>query len=53
MAQHVKVNPNTDEMLSALSVKRKAEHAAVRTKQDIIAELVAGLYKKEVPICKK
>ena len=48
MAQHVKVNPNTDEMLTALSAKRKGEHAAIRTKQDIAADLILKQYKKEI-----
>ncbi|QZI87785.1 hypothetical protein PODOV050v2_p0023 [Vibrio phage 66E30.1] len=48
MAQHVKVNPTTDEMLSKLSEKRKRENSFIRTKQDIAAEAIVALYKKEM-----
>jgi hypothetical protein len=48
MAQHVKVNPSTDDMLNKLSEKRKREESFIRTKQDIAAEAIAALYKKEM-----
>lgn len=48
MAQHVKVNPSTDQMLTKLSKKRKAEEAFIKTKQDIAAEAIKAHYKKEM-----
>jgi len=48
MAQHVKVNPSTDQMLTEMSAKRKDENALVRTKTDIAAEAIAIQYKKEM-----
>ena len=48
MAQHVKVNPSTDQMLNEMSSKRKGENALVRTKTDIAAEAIAIQYKKEM-----
>ena len=48
MAEVVKVKPSTDKMLTELSAKRKAEDSLARTKQDIVAELVKGLYKREM-----
>ena len=47
MAQYLKVSPVTDNQLTELSKKRKAEHAVSRSKQDIAAEAVAALHKKE------
>ena len=44
----VKVTPQTNELLDKLSEKRKEEGAFIRTKQDIVAEAVQALYKKEV-----
>lgn len=47
MAQHVKVKPSTDKMLSELSDKRKGEESFIKSKQDIAAEAIEALYKKE------
>ena len=48
MAEVVRIKPSTDKMLAELSVKRKSIDAIARTKQDIVAELVSALYKKEM-----
>ena len=48
MAQHVKITISTDKMLNELSAKRKNADELVRTKQDIAAEAIAVLYKKEM-----
>ena len=48
MAQHVKVTTSTNKMLDKLSGKRKSEESLVRTKQDIAAEAIIYLYKKEM-----
>ena len=48
MAQHVKVKPSTDKMLTELSEKRKYEEAFIKSKQDIAAESIEALYKKEM-----
>jgi hypothetical protein len=48
MAQHVKVKPSTDKMLTELSEKRKGEEAFIKSKQDIAAEAIEILYKKEI-----
>lgn len=48
MAQHVKVKANTDKMLSELSDKRKGEESFIKSKQDIAAEAIEMLYKKEI-----
>ena len=45
--KQVKVNKTTDDMLTAISKKRKASNSPNRTKQDIIADLVSKQYKKE------
>lgn len=44
----VKVTEQTDALLTELSQKRKSEGALVRTKQDIVAEAIQALYKKEM-----
>lgn len=48
MANHIRVTPMTDELLTALSVKRKAEGKQIKSKQDIAAEAIINLHKKEV-----
>ena len=48
MAQYLKVSPVTDSKLTELSKKRKLEHAGNRSKQDIVAEAIAALFKKEI-----
>lgn len=53
MAQHVKVNPSTDKMLSDISSKRKKECSFIKTKQDIVSEAIAALYKKEIKTTKQ
>jgi len=45
--RHLKVTTETDRMLTELSAKRKSECALVRTKQDIAAEAIQALYRKE------
>lgn len=47
MSINVKVNNLTSKQLSELSAKRKGDNALVRTKIDIVAELVANAHKKE------
>lgn len=42
-----KINKKADEQLTAISNKRKANHAYIKTKQDITAEAIDLLYKKE------
>lgn len=44
----VRISDKTSEMLDKLSEKRKEENAFVRTKQDLVAEAVIQLYKKEI-----
>ena len=44
---NVKTNKKTGEQLSELSAKRKANLEQVRSKQDIVAELVDKAHKKE------
>jgi len=48
MPVNVKTNEKTTEQLTALSKKRKAEHALNKNKQDIVAELIETAYKKEI-----
>ena len=48
MAKQVKVTPSTDEMIEKLSKQRKEKGAFNRSKQDIVAEAVESLFKKEV-----
>ena len=48
MSINIKVNEKTSEQLTALSTKRKSEHDLVRTKQDIVADLVDRAHKKEI-----
>jgi len=48
MAEHIRVDPDTDEQLTELSKKRKKVRAAIRSKQDIAKEAVAALYKREI-----
>jgi len=47
MPVNVKTNDKTTKQLTELSTKRKAEHALIKNKQDIVAELVAIAHKKE------
>lgn len=47
MTINVKTNKRTSEQLTALSKKRKGEQAIVKTKQDIVADLVDKAHKKE------
>ena len=47
MPVNVKTNEKTTKQLTALSKKRKAEHAQNKNKQDIVAELVEVAFKKE------
>ena len=48
MAQHVKIKPNTDKMLNELSEKRKNDEAFIKSKQDIVAQAVEAIYRKEI-----
>ena len=48
MAEHIRVDTDTNEQLTELSKKRKKARAAIRSKQDINKEAVAALYKKEI-----
>jgi len=50
MANQIKVNKLTDKMLSELSEKRKKEQRFIKSKQDINAEAVEFLYKKEMKV---
>lgn len=50
MANQIKVNKLTDKMLSELSEKRKKEQRFIKSKQDINAEAVELLYKKEMKV---
>ena len=43
----VKITPQTNALLDKLSEKRKEEGAFIRTKQDIVAEAVQALFKRE------
>jgi hypothetical protein len=43
----VKVSEKANDMLTEISKKRKADGSLVRTKQDILAELIQSLHKKE------
>jgi len=47
MTINVKTNKRTSEQLTALSKKRKADLSLIKTKQDIVADLVDRAYKKE------
>lgn len=47
MAKRTLINPTTDKELKILSKKRKAEDNPIRTKIDILAELVSKAHKKE------
>ena len=48
MSEVVRVKPNTDKMLDELALKRKESHAFIKSKQDIVAEAVMALHKKEM-----
>ena len=48
MAINIKVNEKTSEQLTALKEKRANEYALTRNKQDLVAEAVDALYKKEI-----
>ena len=45
--KQVRLNPNTDRLLTEMSDKRKADKKLVISKQSIIAELVMNQHKKE------
>ena len=47
MPINVKTNKKTTEQLSELSSKRKESLSLIRTKQDIVADLVDKAHKKE------
>ena len=47
MSSNVRTNKRTDKMLSELSMKRKSQDSFIKSKQDIVAEAVEDLYKKE------
>ena len=42
------ISSDVDQLLNSLSKQRKDKNAPNRSKQDIIAELVRKLYKKEI-----
>ena len=44
---NVKTNAKTSKQLSEISAKRKANLEQIRSKQDIVADLVAKAHKKE------
>lgn len=46
--KQIKLRPNIDEMLTALSKKRKEDGALVFTKQQIVAELVMKQHDHEI-----
>lgn len=48
MAINIKVNEKTSDQLTALKIKRSNEYSLIRTKQDLVAEAVDALYKKEI-----
>ena len=47
------INPVTDQQLSELAFKRKKEFSPIKTKQQIAAQAVALLYRKELSHGKK
>jgi len=47
MPVNVKTNDKTTEQLTDLSKKRKDEQSLIKTKQDIVADLVDKAHKKE------
>ena len=47
MSINVKVSENTSRQLTDLSKKRKDERSLIRTKQDIVADAIDKLHKKE------
>ncbi len=48
MANHIRVTPMTDYLLTELSKKRKNEGKQIKSKQDIAAEAIINLHKKEI-----
>jgi hypothetical protein len=46
--KQVKLNPSIDQLLNEISTTRKSIGHLVSTKQSIVAELIIGLYKKEI-----
>jgi hypothetical protein len=49
MTKQIKLEDKTNEILDILSTGRKESGALVRTKQDIVKELIINLAKKELP----
>ncbi len=48
MAINIKINERTSEQLTSLKKKRVEEFSIIKTKQDITAEAIETLYKKEI-----
>ena len=46
--KQVRLSAQVDELLTKLSEARKNDGALVRTKQDIVAELIIAQHKKEI-----
>jgi hypothetical protein len=47
MSETVKISPLADRRLAELSVKRKKEESTIRSKRDIIGELIRKAHKRE------
>lgn len=47
MTINVKTNERTSKLLTELSLERKIKQALNKTKQDIVAELIAAAHKRE------
>lgn len=48
MAKQIKIEDSVNDLLDQLSAKRKEEGSFIKTKQDIVKELVLSLAKKEL-----
>ena len=46
--KNIKATPRTHEQLEAIVKKRTGEYALIKSKQDITAEAIEALYKKEI-----
>lgn len=49
MAKQIKLDEKTNDVLDIISIGRKEAGALVKTKQDIVKELIINLAKKELP----
>ena len=50
MAINVKTDERTSKLLTELSIHRKNRQSLNKTKQDIVAELIAAAHKKECKV---